>query len=170
MEYFILKQDKRYINPPSIKDLYSLLRRKELCRKEEHKIPQRNIVFATSERKLDFLDVLDDQIFLVTDKVKKVISIYEPTAVYKTFCILNNRKNEYGLYYAPILPEVNCVYVTNGLGQKRTLLLDRKKAGIHGFFRATGTEKETTVVRLDAAESLLRREVRGMVLEKIETI
>lgn len=169
MEYFIIKQDKRYTNPPTINDLHSLLRRKELNRKDEHKIPQRNIVYANSDNYLDFLDILDDQLFLVTDKVKKVISLYEPSAIFKTFCILNNRKNEYGLYYAPILPEIDCITEARGIGCKKNIALDREKIGLHCFFRALGSDKETTVVRLDVAESLLRRDVRGMKLEKINS-
>lgn len=167
MDYFLIKQDKRFINPPIIQNLSGLLRRKELCLKDEHKIKERNVVFANNDKSLDFLDLLDDQIFLVTEKVKKVIALYEPTAIFKAFCILNNRKNEYCLYYSPILPEVGCVTVIKGIGCKRTMFLEREKVGEHCFFRATGTENETTIVRIDAAESLLRRKVKGIILEKI---
>lgn len=167
MDYFVLRQDKRYTNPPAIRDLYRLLRRKDLCRKEAYKIPQRNVVFAPSSRNLDFLDVLDDQLFLVTEKVKKVITLYEPATEFKHFCILNNLKNEYGLYYAPILPEAACVSETKGIGVGRRMTFEMEKAGSHSFFRAVGTEREITVVRLDAAESLLRRGVRGITLERV---
>lgn len=60
-----------------------------------------------------------------------------------------------------------CVSETKGIGVGRRMTFEMEKAGSHSFFRAVGTEREITVVRLDAAESLLRRGVRGITLERV---
>ena len=72
MEYFWLKQDKRYVDVPHIHRFAGTYRRSDFTVEHAYKIADRNVVFVNSEHRLDYTDVIDRQIFLVSEDVKSV--------------------------------------------------------------------------------------------------
>ncbi|MCC8024640.1 MAG: hypothetical protein LIP16_04960 [Clostridium sp.] len=161
MDYFWLRQDRRYVNPPVIEGFYTRMRRKDFVPENRYKIPDRNVVYCDSDKNLDFTDVLDRQLFLVSEKVKNVFKLYEKSIIYKCFCLLNNQRNEYMLYYAPLISEIDSFFNEN------ELTLKGEGMGSSSIFRVKCESKEVIVVRLDVAESLLRRNPEGIELRKI---
>lgn len=163
MDYFWIRQDRRYENSPVIEDFYEKMQRKNFTPERKHRIPDRNVVYCDTFRKLDFTDIVDGQAFLVSEKIRRVFEIYERQITYKFFCILNNLADEYMTYYAPILPVVDCM-VKPGPGRENKLILRESAIDSASIFRVKYDEREIVVVRLDVAESLLRRDVRGVEL------
>lgn len=175
MKYFIMQQDQRFNNAPVIEEFNGRIgRRKDFCAESCHKIKKINVVYSQSSKRLDFLDVLDSQAFLISKGLKKVFDMYNSRLQYKLICILNNVFNEYGEYYAPILPIVDCA-------TKETLnLMSRNqldRASIlqniiddQIIFKIKHQYLEIVVVRLDAAESILRRKFKGIQLREVEVL
>lgn len=167
--FFLLSQDQKYRNPPVIEDFYQRMRRKDFTVELADKIPDRNVVYCDTNRKQDFLDVLDQQVLLVSREVKEVFQMYQRDINYKYFCCLNNVTGEYKNYYAPILPFLNCIAGQGARGNREELKLVRNKIGDAGIFRIPFYENGLTVIRLDVAESLLRRKLKGIELKRTKS-
>lgn len=64
-------------------------------------------------------------------------------------------------YYAPIFPQVDC------LEEIKTSRIKREKIGDFSIFQIKNPDREMTAVRLDVAESLLRRRVKGIEWQRL---
>ena len=172
MEYFLLEQDMRYNYIPQIDDFYSQFMRRDFSKSRCNKIPNKNVVFCYSEKPVEKLDVLDRQCFLISESVKQVFGLYEPTMKFKMFCIINNLRMEYYNYFVPILEELDCLSADSETNSDKSvikrMILDSKKTGSHAIFKIAGINTDKVVVRLDVTESLLRRKCKGIQLKSIE--
>ncbi len=83
--------------------------------------------------------------------------------------LIHNQKDAYCIYYAPIFQRISCLSSEsqwNRWGNRvEKCVLDREAIGDAGIFRVGGTENRIVVIRLDVAESLLRRGIMDFKLE-----
>ena len=165
MDYFWIRQNREYLNTPVIEGFYQTMRRKDFRPETAFKIPEKNVVFCSSRKSLDFLDILDGQVFLVSGMVKRVFEMYERGMSYKFFCCLNNVTGEYGTYYAPMIPFIDCL--AKGRAEKGRTAIWQERITDRAVFRAENPLQEMVMIRLDVAESLLRRRPKGIELERI---
>lgn len=169
MDYFWLRQDHCYLHTPVIKGFHEKTRRSDFTVESAASIPERNIVYCDSEEKQEFIDILDGQLCLVSKTVRNVFRMYEKGITYKFFCFLNNITGEYANYYAPIIPATYCL--AEGIPvQKNDIKIKQEAISEASIFRAENQEKEIIVVRLDVAESLLRRNLQGIELIRLKCI
>lgn len=175
MNYFILSQDRRYTRRlPTIEKFNQLAMRNDFTRENSKKIEDINVVQASSPEPLDYIDLMDHQVFIVSKEVKKIFLMYEPSIYFKMFCMLNNKVNDgqTGEYYAPIFREIDCVSPKSEFNLDKShikkLVLFKRKISHFPIFRISKIKKETIIVRLDVAESLLRRKLRGLNFEPVE--
>lgn len=174
MEYFLIKQDRRYTRTPSIENFNRIAYRWEFTMEKCRKIEDMNMTTASSPERLDYLDILDTQVFLVSKEAKKMFTLYDPTLRYKMFIMLNKKipGGETGEYYAPIFRQVDCVAPESEFNLDKShikkLVLFQRKISHIPVFRVGKIKAEATIVRLDLAERLMRRNLRGFLLEKVE--
>lgn len=175
MDYFWIKEDKSYMHTPVITNLNDIVnRRAAMSLENASNIANINVGFARSQYPLDYIDVLDSQLFLVSEEVKKVFSIYERSLQFKTVCILNNLDGSSYNYYAPLFEKVDClpdeykaVRNRNKLGN---LIIKAGDAEDHSVFKIAGIDTDIIIIRLDVAESLLRRNIRKLTLERVQLL
>lgn len=174
MNYFLLSQDRDYKRTPQIKNFISIALRKDFTPENCKRIKDINIVDASSDAPLTYIDLLDTQAFLVSAAVKKVLMMYDPALRFKMFCLLNKsvQGGENGEYYAPIFRRIDCLSPNSKCNLDKShiekMVLFKHKIGCAPFFCVDRIQKEAVIVRLDAAESLLRRNLRGLKFEKVE--
>ena len=172
MEYFRIRQDHRYLHPPVITNTIDMVPgRRAVSLENSKRIPDVNILFADAPYSLDFLDVLDSQLFLVSPEVKKVFLIYESEMAFKEVCILNNKTEEYRLYALPLFLEMDCLAEGSIVSPDRShvkRLCLRKDPEAPSIFKAAGLMTDVVMIRLDVAESLLRRGIQRFLLEPVE--
>lgn len=175
MQYFLLKQDRSYNETPTIQRFNSSgFFRKNFTPRYCDKIKDINMVMSPSDLPIEYLDILDMQVLLVSKEVKQLFSLYDSALRFKMFVMLNNlRRSEQAVeYYAPILREIECVAPTSEFNLdtsyiKRLVLFENKIRHLP-IFRVGGILAEAMIVRLDVAESLLRRGFWGLDLAKVE--
>lgn len=170
MEYFNLTQDNRYRHLPYIRNLRDILRREEeLYIEGGRRIPDHNPAFISSDQGCDFPSILEQQIYLIREEVKEVFSLYDPQIRFKRFFLIHNQKDAYCIYYAPIFRQISCLSPEscwNRWGNRvERCVLDREAIGDAGIFRVEGAGRRIVVIRLDVAESLLRRGIMDFKLE-----
>jgi hypothetical protein len=165
-DYFLLSQDKRYNATPRLLGLFNILDRRDVSRKNMHKLPARMVVKAEPRESYDQPDVLDDSLFLVSDTVKHVFSFYEPDFPCRPVILLCGKTVQM-TYNLPVFEEIPCLHESSERGEYnktviKKIVLARSALGNKSIFKIADTYYRYIVIRLDAAESLLRREVKGL--------
>lgn len=173
MDYFQLKSDRRYLHTPVITNLNSIVsRRKAMDIEYASKIPDISVGFSRSMQRPDYIDVLDTQLFLVCDEIKKVFEMYKPSMIFKTICIVNNLDGSNCIYHAPLFTKLDCIpdcyKVIKDRKKLKRLILLKKKVEDESIFKIANIDSEIIIIRLDVAESLLRRGITKFHLEKVE--
>ena len=172
MDYFLLKQDKRYSNTPQIIDLFKNINTKDLNLLKADNIEDNNCFYVKSNDNIDYLDVLDTPIFLVSKELKKILEKYNRNMIFKMFALIDYEKKEQNFYYLPIFEEIEALSEKSEFNLNKTIvkkiILDEKKIKDKKLFKIKESDKTLIVARLDAAESLLRREFKGLTLERLQ--
>ncbi|MBN1041861.1 hypothetical protein DVW07_07245 [Clostridium botulinum] len=172
MDYFLLKQDERYTNTPRLKDMFHKINTRNIDRLNAHKIDDVIIFQVTAEERCEYLDVLDKQLFLISEKIMKIICKYDTDIVFKILPLIDSKRNTQENYYLPIFEDIEALDEKSEFNLNRTIVkkivLNKKKIEGKKIFRIKESEKTLIVVRLDVAESLLRRKPRGISLERLE--
>lgn len=170
MNYFLISKDEIYEKAPNIINWYEderLINERNL-----NLLENRKILKIRNEEKIVWTDIISNPNFFVSEKVKGVINKYDNKIKFKQVILLDVLGAEAEVYYLPLLKFINCLseeseIVGNTIKRcviKRDIIKDEK------IFRIGDVNKRYIVVRLDLAESILRRETRGIKLEKIEVI
>lgn len=136
-----------------------------------HKIDDTIIFQVKAEADSDFLDILDKQLYLISDRLKKIVEKYEPEMIFKMMPLIDLKHEKQENYFLPIFEEVEalspkCEFNLNKSIIKKLILLEEKIKD-KKIFKIKEGEKPLVVVRLDVAESILRRNFIGIALEKI---
>lgn len=172
MDYFLLSQDKRCTNTPQIKELFKNINPKYMNIFDADKIDDGIPLFIKSEENIQYADVLDKQIFIVSEEMKKIMEKYDLDIIFKRLGLIDYEKSEQKIYYLPIFNEVEALSGKSEFNLNKTLVkkivLDKEKIKNKKIFKIKESDKTLVVVRLDAAESLLRRNFKGISLEKLE--
>ena len=104
--------------------------------------------------------------------MKKIIEKYAPDILFKTIPLIDLNFSKQENYYLPIFEEVEALGKNAELNLNKTvvrkIILDKEKINGKKIFKIKESSKSLIVVRLDVAESLLRREFQGMHLERLE--
>ena len=172
MDYFLLKQDEEYTNAPVLMDAFNRLDVRNINLLNAHKIDDIIIFNVKADEETEFLDILDKRLFLISEGMKKIIEKYDPGILFKTTPLIDLSYERQGNYYLPIFEEIECLSEKAELSLNKTvvkkIILDKEKIKEKKIFKIKESEKTLIVVRLDVAESLLRREFKGMCLKRLE--
>mgnify|MGYP001852611942 CR=1 FL=1 len=170
MNYFLISKDEIYEKAPNIINWYEderLINERNL-----NLLENRKILKIRNEEKIVWTDIISNPNFFVSEKVKGVINKYDNKIKFKQVILLDVLGAEAEVYYLPLLKFINCLseeseIVGNTIKRcviKKDIIKEEK------IFRIGDVNKRYIVVRLDLAESILRRKTRGIKLEKIEVI
>lgn len=172
MDYFLLKQDEEYTNTPILLDVFNKMDVRNINLLKAHKIEDVLIFNIKCNDDAEFLDILDRNLFLVSEKIKKVIEKYDSGILFKTIHLIDIHDEKQENYYMPIFEDIECLSDKAELNLNKTvvkkIVLDEKKIRGKKIFKIKESSKTLVVVRLDVAEYLLRRELKGVCLKKLE--
>lgn len=174
MDYFRVMQDERFLNTPRITNIQDIvIKRRDVTIDNADKIQDINIGFDRSKDEPDFPDILDRQLFMINEKVKEVFELYDPALQFKTICILNNPTGTSCLYYIPLFREVDCLVEEqkNSVKQRQAKQLAVIESQIHPFSIVKAkADADIILIRLDVAESLLRRKITRWTAERVSLV
>jgi len=172
MQYFRLKQDADYLDAPVIADAIQKIDRRYTIQEQAHKIAEMTLFSLASKETPDFIDLLSRQLFLVTEELKQTFMLYLPKLPFKMVILTHQTQKLQKTYYLPIFDPLECLseksIMTPDKSAVRYLVLRESIIKQKALFRVKHSQETIIVARLDAAESILRRNFRGIKLEKIE--
>lgn len=173
MEYFELCQSKAVENPIVImkldKEKYCYAMREE----DFAALDKLKVAWFSGREVEELCDILTEPTFLVSDRMKKILQLYEQKLPFKgvqLFATAEESK-QYPLYWVPCFPVLDCLHeetkrYDNGMLQR--LVLDKRKIQQQPVFRIGGLLEYKVAVSLPVAESILRRRPYGVGLQRIE--
>lgn len=172
MDYFLLKQDEEYTNVPTLIDVFNKIDVRNINLLKADKIEDIVIFNVKCEDDTEFLDILDRNLFLISEELKKLIEKYDLGILFKTIPLIDLSHERQENYYMPIFEEIECLNEKAELNLNKTvvkrIVLDKGKIKGKKIFKIKESSKTLVVVRLDVAESLLRRGFKGVCLERLE--
>ncbi|MCP3774427.1 hypothetical protein NLX71_14095 [Paenibacillus sp. MZ04-78.2] len=170
MDYFWLKQDDRYTDVPVLEQVRSKVDTRDIRWRSAHKIPDPIVFYVKAGPESEFLDVMDRQLYLVSEKLKQVLAMYEPDAWFKYTPLLDLKGRQQKHYFLPIFPEDMVLSLSSEWSPDRSIvkkpILWEEKLKGKKIVRVQESDSPLVAVRLDVAESILRRDFAGVRLEK----
>lgn len=171
MQYFLMRLDKRIENIITFTDFPE--DNHALLLKEQAKtFKDITTLFVEGDSDVVYPDFIENPVFLVSDELKKVLEIYDSTLIFKTV-VLSNLKEEtqkiYWLVLTDILDALSEKTEFYKNGWEKRILIDEEKTEGHRIFQVEGLQRNELLVHLDVAESILRRDFKGIELKKVES-
>ncbi|NSB17195.1 hypothetical protein BCD95_005454 [Clostridium beijerinckii] len=119
-----------------------------------------------------FLDILDTQLFIISEKMKKIIEKYSKEIIFIAIPLIDLSRERQENYYIPIVEGLDALSENAELNLNKTvvkkIILDKEKVKGKKIFKIKESSKTLIVIRLELAESLLRRNLKGIYLERLE--
>jgi len=171
MIYFTIHQDQRILNSPEL--VFSKQDIEELKQfPTEENVFASKIIYVKSKlmKRIDFPDLIDTPILLISEKLKLLMSKYQKNIWMRTVVLIERETNQQTIYYAIYPPKLPCASKQSIYDRRQEIkefVLDEEKVGCNRIFVAVGLEKKL-IVRLDVAESILRRKSNGIIFQEIK--
>lgn len=137
------------------------------------KAKENTVIYVQGNRGLEteYADYIQSPIPLIAEGFYKILSKYAPNAFFHRVVLVEKESGVQKHYYCMIPPELVCAEKTKSTydttGQVKDFVLDSSKVGMHRIFMA-GDYQRKVIVRLDVAESILRREPNGIWFEPVK--
>ena len=171
MDYFVMRQDPRVRNvaKPEGARVNEL---RHLTRAEIDAISIPPNLYVKNSKKAEYTDYIEEPVMLLSEKLKKIMSKYQKDAIFKAAILMGKDTSRQETYYLISAPGIRCAsegttYDTRG--NVKDLVIDKEKVVPARIFFTEGYERRI-IVRLDVAESILRRDPNGIWFEKVKAI
>lgn len=164
MDYFIMKTDVRLRRLPQIQFP------QEIFEVENSKT---SIVYVKEHNGLniDYADYLEKPGPLIAEKFHHILQKYQRDVVFRRMMLVEKDTGQQTPYYLMLPPEVMCADSNetkcDARGNVQDFVLNTEKVGKRTIFFAKDFNRQL-VVRLDVAESILRREANGIWFEPVK--
>lgn len=172
MKYFLLKADSQFDTAPVIIDWFQKIDRRNIQLGKSHNIENRQLFFIESNPVTTFPDVLSFPAFMVTEKLRDVIKLYEPKILFKEIILLDQKYGKACTYHLPILEYVDCLTDGSILTMDRSAIISAEiepsKMNGHSIAYVASVSNLYIIARLDIVESFLRRGAQGISLTDIK--
>lgn len=170
MKYFILKQGKEYNRDPQIKDWYGKLDMHFLkqvgARLKDRMIFEVNVTEFTL-----FPDILVKPVLMVSADMRDIIFKYEKHVFFREVLFMDSKETKGYTYYVPFLPRVECFTDATCFSKNKSRVeigvVDIEKLWNRHIVEAEGINGQCIVISLDLAESILRKGLIGIGLQKV---
>lgn len=171
--YFFMEQDK------SIRDSICLERfdikgpKHIFLKKDAPRLNDTTVLYLAENSGEIAPDFLQSPVYMVTDMVQKVLSMYEDSLLFKRVVMIDKTNSSQIIYYHVLFEEIEGLdpLVERYLdGTEKKVCLSKEKIGDYRVFMLKDSRNRKPVISLEVAESLLRRKLTGVILNEIEVV
>ena len=173
MKYFKITDTSELKYAPQLINWYGKFDVRDIRLKSYPKLPKKEIFLISPSEKTIFTDFILFPFLLVSQKVIDVIKMYRELCFYREIILLDQVNGQSAIYYLPVFNENNQLRIIekvydNGESRQGTIVFEEKVEINKNIFWSRDSLKRHTIISLDLAESLLRRNVIGLGIEEIE--
>jgi len=166
-QYYLIKQDRRLENSPEILGFFNtFFDRQELKDRS-------NTLYVRDHPDIYYPDFIDRPLLLVSDEFKSILKVYHKDYEYRAVVLTERERKVQNVYWNIVIPETDCLSVESSYYLNKTLnkmVIDHKKTEGRSLFKITNMRRTIYIIRLDLAESILRRNLCGFLLEELESV
>jgi len=162
-KYFQITHDDRAFNPPKLVHDYSITNKNE----PKDEILQ---IYVKDSPEIEYIDFIDSPFLLVSDIFKKAVALYNPGFDYRAVVLAERETKAQSIYWHIDLPTVDCFPAQGNAMARINKIVDTSKVRGLSFFKYQAAKNllPLYIVRLDLAESILRRSLVGFKLTGLE--
>ncbi|GEM_PF-637468 len=173
MKYFEVVKKPKIQRAPTLKNWYGSFDVRDISLLNYYKLPERHLFVVDKKEQQLFTDFVTFPFLLISPLVLDVIKMYGDFAITREIILLDGVSGESQMYFLPIFQETDKIQIhyrefQDGLCSnmkdpvsKKTYKLDRN------IFWIQDSLTRHTIISLDFAESLLRRNVTGLELKEV---
>ena len=173
MEYFKITQKENIPNVVKLMLKPKYPHQRKIAFEKKDRLTQIATIFIRSTENSTFPDIYDVPAFIVSDRLRKLLEIYDNDIIFKCAVLTNPRTNDQYVYFLTIVNSIDCAHKRSefyGNGSLKKLVIGKNKADGNKVFRVKGVREHFIYVSLDVAESMLRRGFLGIHFEKVESL
>lgn len=174
MEYFLLKQSHKVVNPIQLMGIDGRQYTTTMTHQEFRKLDSVYVAYISYVPECEFPDVLVTPTYMVSDMIHKVLKMYDENLSFKTIQVFPDVKDKVKeaarTYWICDCVMENCLHADAQIlpnGEIKQVILDRKRMKGRDVFRVAGMIDNKLIVSLPVAESILRRCPYGVEFEKV---
>jgi hypothetical protein len=133
--------------------------------------PTTKILYVGEEGYGEYPDFIEAAM-LVSEGLKRILGLYQNDARFSAVALVEKKTSRQKIYYLMSAPIIDCAATgasREGRGRVGDFLLDGEKIGDARVFSAASYRRRV-FVRLDVAESILRRDIYGVSFERVAVI
>lgn len=169
MDYFRMCQDERIFYKPQLllPDTFHL---KDAAKEQTDHITAAEIIYVKENYYNEYAGYIDTPLKLVSKNIKQILSKYQRDISFKPVVLIEKESNRQENYYLMAAPEAECALelLDSELpSDRQEFILDEEKIKHLRVFSAKDCNGQL-FVRLDVAESILRRKAYGIMFEKVK--
>lgn len=174
MKYFELQSSPDLKYAPRIKDWNGKIDTRNITLEKYPDLPQFQLFIVDSTAKIIYTDFILFPFLLVSQSVMDIIRMYKELCFYRDVILLDQATGESKLYYLPVFNETNKLRVIE-TGDKMLSDPDFCSCNVKVYFDKhifwiNDSQKRHTIISLDMAESLLKRNITGLGIKEVELI
>lgn len=166
MKYFELQEAPESKYAPKLENWYGKFDVKDIKIDTFPSLPKRQLFTVEPSENTIFTDFILFPFLLLSPKVTDVIKMYREICFCRDVILLDQSSGKSELYHLPVLDETEKLAVR----EKQDLPSGKKVRVDKHIFWVRDSRKRHTIISLDLAESLLRREVTGLGIREVELI
>lgn len=168
MRFFRMKQDTGLSYCVKFRD-FDITKGGHLFKKEDYKrINDTTVVFLTGNGHEACPDFIQNPVCMVSDPIKKMMAAYEDELLFRQVILLHQEKKIQHRFYMPFMDEVDAIHSPDQTEKK--IVLNAEKIGYHHIFLLKNSRIRDPFLSLAFVESLLRRNVTGILFEEVEVV
>ncbi len=163
--YLTLEEDKRIRNRIKFQDIQTDTHF-QLGKDMLDEIKKSVSLFMEGDESSFYPDYFQAPVFLVSDRMKEVLEMYEPTLVFRTVILNNVALKTQNVYYLVVPDEVDCLSEESEFypnGWEKHVVVDEEKLEGRRVFQIKGLRNQKLYIKLEIAESILQRGMQGIV-------
>ncbi len=173
MEYFLLKSNVKV--PPQPIRLDEKIYQYRLSKEVYDKLPNSEICYFRFEEDIEIPELIVTPTFMVGETLKNLIGLYDESVSWKSLYFMPDEEEKVMegtiRYWIPNLPKVRCLHEETEVqpnGAVTNLILDKRFLRNVDIFQIEETQENMVLVSLALAESISRRHMYGVRLERVE--
>ncbi len=175
MEYFLLKQSPDVVNAIKVFGVEMENYTVAMTHEDFKKLKRSKVAYATYSRTYELPDILTTPTYMVSDTVRRVVHMYDEKISFKSIKVFPTMQKDimeasrtYWIYDCIMEDCLHSDTIVLPNGEIKEVILDKAKVKGRDIFRPKGTLDNKLIISLPVAESILRRNVYGITLQKIK--
>lgn len=173
MKYFEIQDTPELKYAPRLQNWYGTFDVRDIGMESYPKLPEHLLFIVQPSEKTVFTDFILFPFLLVSHKVMDVIKMYREHCYYRDVILLDQLSGRSEMYCLPVFDETDRLQILEKSGEgencgKFSSKQDKPEVLINkNIFWVRDFRKRHTIISLDLAESLLRREVFGLGIREV---